>query len=203
MARDDFVYQAFPRHIADRLKAGRQVEPESHSMVTIFFSDIRGFTRISEQLAPQQLTRMMNIYLTEMTHIIHLQHGTVDKYIGDAVMAFWGAPLKDDDHVRHGLDAALAMLQQLPIVNQRLVAEGLPEVEIGIGLHAGIMSVGNMGSEFRMAYTVMGDAVNLASRLEGLTRFYGCPLLVSGELCERLPGYIYRQIDRVQVKGRL
>ncbi|MBN1005761.1 CHASE2 domain-containing protein [Amphritea pacifica] len=185
-----------------RQEEGVHLSGENRDM-TIFFSDIRGFTRISEQLTPQQLTRMMNIYLTEMTHIIHQQHGTVDKYIGDAVMAFWGAPLKDDDHARHGLDAALAMLQQLPIVNQRLVAEGLPEVEIGIGLHAGIMSVGNMGSEFRMAYTVMGDAVNLASRLEGLTRFYGCPLLVSGELCERLPGYLYRQIDRVQVKGRL
>ncbi|WP_417225342.1 CHASE2 domain-containing protein [Amphritea sp.] len=170
--------------------------------MTVFFSDIRGFTQISEQLTPQQLTRMMNIYLTGMTRIIHQQRGTVDKYIGDAVMAFWGAPLRDEDHARHGLDTALQMLSQLPELNHSLVAAGLPPVSIGIGLHCGAMSVGNMGSEFRMAYTVMGDAVNLASRLESLTKFYGCPLLVSGDLAARLPGYIYRRIDRVRVKGR-
>lgn len=170
--------------------------------MTIFFSDIRGFTPISEQLTPQQLTRMMNIYLTEMTRIIHQQRGTVDKYIGDAVMAFWGAPLPDEEHAKHGLDTAWQMLSQLPKVNQLLLAEGLPAVKIGIGLHCGTVSVGNMGSEFRMAYTVMGDAVNLASRLESLTKYYGCPLLVSGDLATRSPGYIYRYIDRVRVKGR-
>ncbi|WP_299204378.1 adenylate/guanylate cyclase domain-containing protein [uncultured Amphritea sp.] len=184
-----------------RQEEGVHLRGENRDM-TVFFSDIRGFTQISEQLPPQQLTRMMNIYLTEMTHIIHQQRGTVDKYIGDAVMAFWGAPLQDEEHAKHGLDTALEMLSQLPQLNRRLVAAGLPEVKIGMGLHSGTMSVGNMGSEFRMAYTVMGDAVNLASRLEGLTKFYGCPLLVTGELYTRLPGYIYRRIDCARVKGR-
>lgn len=184
-----------------RQDEGVQLSGENRDM-TILFSDVRGFTRISEQLTPQQLTRMMNIYLTDMTQIIHQKRGTVDKYIGDAVMAFWGAPLNDDAHSLHGLDSALQMLQQLPDLNKRLVEEGLPEIEIGIGVHSGTMSVGNMGSEFRMAYTVMGDAVNLASRLEGLTKYYGCPLLVSGDMHSRLPGYLYRQIDRVKVKGR-
>ncbi|MBQ0783888.1 MAG: adenylate/guanylate cyclase domain-containing protein, partial [Amphritea sp.] len=184
-----------------RQDEGVQLSGENRDM-TIMFSDVRGFTRISEQLTPQQLTRMMNIYLTEMTRIIHQQRGTVDKYIGDAVMAFWGAPLNDNDHSLHGLDSALQMLQQLPDLNKRLVEEGLPEIEIGIGVHSGTMSVGNMGSEFRMAYTVMGDAVNLASRLEGLTKYYGCPLLVSADMHSRLPNYLYRQIDRVKVKGR-
>ena len=184
-----------------RQDEGIQLSGENRDM-TVFFSDIRGFTRISEQLTPQQLTLMMNIYLTDMTRIIHQQRGTVDKYIGDAVMAFWGAPLQDADHARHGLDTALQMLSQLPDLNKRLLSAGLPEVEIGIGLHTGMMSVGNMGSEFRMAYTVMGDAVNLASRLEGLTKYYHCPLLVSGELRKRLPDYLYRSIDLVRVKGR-
>ena len=178
-----------------------QLSGENRDM-TIFFSDVRGFTRISEQLTPQQLTRLMNIYLTEMTRIIHLQRGTVDKYIGDAVMAFWGAPLQDPEHPRHGLDAALMMLEALPELNHRLAGEDLPPLEIGIGLHAGTMNVGNMGSEFRMAYTVMGDAVNLASRLEGLTKYYGCSLLVSDELRQRLPDYLYRCIDLVTVQGR-
>ncbi|WP_428034549.1 CHASE2 domain-containing protein [Amphritea sp.] len=184
-----------------RQEEGVHLSGENRDM-TVFFSDVRGFTQISEQLTPQQLSRMMNIYLTEMTHIIHQQRGTVDKYIGDAVMAFWGAPLQDEEHARHGLDTALQMLSQLPQLNRRLVAAGLPEVKIGIGLHSGTMSVGNMGSEFRMAYTVMGDAVNLASRLEGLTKFYGCPLLVSGELRARQPDYLYRSIDWARVKGR-
>ncbi|RTE64756.1 adenylate/guanylate cyclase domain-containing protein [Amphritea opalescens] len=170
--------------------------------MTIFFSDIRDFTQISEQLSPQQLSRMMNIYLTEMTRIIHQQRGTVDKYIGDAVMAFWGAPLPDEEHAKHGLNTAWQMLLQLPRVNQQLLAAGLPRVNIGIGLHCGTVSVGNMGSEFRMAYTVMGDAVNLASRLESLTKYYGCPLLVSGDLATGSPDYLYRYIDRVRVKGR-
>ncbi len=178
-----------------------QLSGENRDM-SVFFSDVRGFTGLSEQLSPQQLTRLMNIYLSEMTRIIHEQRGTVDKYIGDAVMAFWGAPLEDNDHARHALASALRMLEVLPDLNQRLRARDLPEIEVGMGINSGSMNVGNMGSSFRMAYTVMGDAVNLASRLEGLTKFYGCPLLVSGELVARAPEYLYRRIDRVQVKGR-
>jgi len=170
--------------------------------MSVFFSDVRGFTHLSEQLTPQQLTRLMNIYLTGMTKIIHEQRGTVDKYIGDAVMAFWGAPLEDAQHARHAVGAAMTMLEVLPELNKQLEQEGLPTVEVGMGINTGSMNVGNMGSSFRMAYTVMGDAVNLASRLEGLTKYYGAPLLVSGEVVAQVPEYRYRKLDRVQVKGR-
>lgn len=178
-----------------------QLSGESREM-SVFFSDVRDFTSLSEQLTPQQLTRLMNIYLTGMTKIIHEQRGTVDKYIGDAVMAFWGAPLKDEDHARHALEAALTMLSVMPELNEQLKQEGLPPVKVGMGINSGAMNVGNMGSSFRMAYTVMGDAVNLASRLEGLTKYYGTPLLVSGEVVTNVPDYLYRLLDRVQVKGR-
>lgn len=178
-----------------------QLSGESRDM-SVFFSDVRDFTSMSEQLSPQQLTRLMNIYLTGMTQVIHEQRGTVDKYIGDAVMAFWGAPLKDENHARHALEAALKMLSILPELNLQLKSEGLPPVRVGMGINSGAMNVGNMGSSFRMAYTVMGDAVNLASRLEGLTKYYGTPLLVSGELVRKVPEYLYRPLDKVQVKGR-
>jgi len=181
--------------------AHAQLQGESRDM-TVFFSDIRGFTGLSETLTPQQLTRMMNIYLTPMTEVIHDNRGTVDKYIGDAVMAFWGAPLEDPQHPRHALDAAMQMQQALTEVNTRFAAEGLPQVAVGMGLHTGEMNVGNMGSSFRMAYTVMGDAVNLGSRLEGLTKFYGVPILVSGELAARVPEYCFLELDLVRVKGR-
>lgn len=178
-----------------------QLSGENREM-TVFFSDVRGFTSLSEQLTPQQLTRLMNIYLTGMTGIIHEQKGTVDKYIGDAVMAFWGAPLRDEEHARHALMSAMKMLDVLPSLNKQLSSEGLPSVSVGMGINSGPMNVGNMGSSFRMAYTVMGDAVNLASRLESLTKYYGCPLLVSGDLAQQVPEYLYRTLDKVQVKGR-
>lgn len=178
-----------------------QLSGESREM-SVFFSDVRGFTSLSEQLSPTQLTRLMNIYLTGVTRVIHEHRGTVDKYIGDAVMAFWGAPLKDEGHARHALQAAMRMVAILPEINQQLQRENLPSVRVGMGINSGYMNVGNMGSSFRMAYTVMGDAVNLASRLEGLTKFYGVPLLVSGEVVDQVPEYLYRKLDLVQVKGR-
>ncbi|MBN3560964.1 CHASE2 domain-containing protein [Aliamphritea spongicola] len=192
-----------PEVVAELSEQGDAVQLSGESReMTVFFSDIRDFTSLSEQLTPQQLTRMMNIYLTAMTAEIHQRRGTVDKYIGDAVMAFWGAPLEDAAHARHSLQAAMDMLDVLPELNRQLVAEGLPEVSVGMGINTGQMNVGNMGSSFRMAYTVMGDAVNLASRLEGLTKFYNCPLLVSDETAASVPEYGFRYIDRVRVKGR-
>ena len=144
----------------------------------------------------------MNVYLTPMTQVIHGHRGTVDKYIGDAIMAFWGAPLVDPEHPRHALDAAMQMQAEIRNVNNQLRSEGLPEIEVGMGLNTGEMNVGNMGSSFRMAYTVIGDAVNLASRLESLTKFYGVPVLVSGELAGRIPEYRFMELDRARVKGR-
>jgi len=170
--------------------------------LTVLFSDVRGFTTISEGLDPHELTTLMNEMLTPMTHVIHDHRGTIDKYMGDAIMAFWGAPLADTHHARHALDAALDMIKALPMINQRFAERGWPEIHIGVGLNTGVMSVGNMGSEFRMAYTVMGDAVNLGSRLEGLTKQYGVDIIVSEFTRAAVPEYAYRELDRVRVKGK-
>ena len=196
--------QYIPQEIVDELNAGgKDVDLEGQSReMTVFFSDVRGFTGLSEQLTPQQLTRLMNMYLTHMTDIIYHHRGTVDKYIGDAVMAFWGAPLEDPDHALFALDAALEMDRVMPEINQELAEEGLPPIAVGMGLNTGVMNVGNMGSSYRMAYTVMGDAVNLGSRLEGLTKFYGVPIIFSGELAAQVDCYTFMVLDRVQVKGR-
>ncbi len=174
---------------------------ESREM-TVLFSDVRGFTSISETLSPEELTRLMNTFLTPMTRVIHNHRGTIDKYMGDAIMAFWGAPLNDPDHAKHAVFAAREMLQTMASLQATFEREGLPALEVGIGLNTGVMNVGNMGSEFRMAYTVMGDAVNLGSRLEGLTRTYGVSLIVSETTKDAVPEFEYRQLDVVRVKGK-
>jgi len=196
--------QYIPPEIVSELNtegADAQLRGESRDM-TVFFSDVRGFTSLSEALTPNQLTRLMNTYLTPMTRIVHDYRGTVDKYIGDALMAFWGAPINDPKHPENAMNAALEMQTELDVVNAKLAEEGLPAIAVGMGLHTGTMNVGNMGSNFRMAYTVMGDAVNLGSRLEGLTKFYGVPIIVSGELRAQLSGYEFLELDKVRVKGR-
>jgi adenylate cyclase len=170
--------------------------------LTVLFSDVRGFTTISEGLDPKQLTLLMNEYLTPMTHVIHRFRGTIDKYMGDAIMAFWGAPVADPDHARHAILAALGMIEQLKALQVAFEAKGWPPINIGVGLNTGIMTVGNMGSEFRMAYTVMGDAVNLGSRLESLTKQYGVHIIVSEFTKAKAPDFIYRELDRVRVKGK-
>ncbi|HEY3325769.1 MAG TPA: adenylate/guanylate cyclase domain-containing protein [Novimethylophilus sp.] len=177
------------------------LEGESREL-TVLFSDVRGFTTISEGLDPKQLTLLMNEYLTPMTHVIHRYRGTIDKYMGDAIMAFWGAPVADPDHARHALLAAIGMIDELQALQTAFEAKGWPPINIGVGLNTGIMTVGNMGSEFRMAYTVMGDAVNLGSRLEGLTKQYGVHIIVSEFTREKLPDFVFRELDRVRVKGK-
>ena len=177
------------------------LEGESREL-TVLFSDVRGFTTISEGLDPKQLTLLMNEYLTPMTHVIHHHRGTIDKYMGDAIMAFWGAPIADPDHTRHALLAAMGMIEELKALQVKFEAKGWPPINIGVGLNTGMMTVGNMGSEFRMAYTVMGDAVNLGSRLEGLTKQYGVHIIVSEFTREQLPGFLFRELDCVRVKGK-
>ncbi len=177
------------------------LEGESREM-TVLFSDVRGFTTISEGLDPKQLTSLMNALLTPMTRVIHKNRGTIDKYMGDAIMSFWGAPLHDPEHARHALYAAFDMMDELKIMQQEFREKGWPEVNIGIGLNTGIMNVGNMGSEFRVAYTVLGDAVNLGSRLEGLTKAYGVNIIVSETTRSAVPEFIFRQLDVVRVKGK-
>lgn len=177
------------------------LEGESREL-TVLFSDVRDFTSISERLEPAQLTRLMNEYLTPMTHIIHRHRGTIDKYMGDAIMAFWGAPVAAPEHARHALLAAMEMIAELAPLQQAFAAKGWPPINIGVGLNTGQMTVGNMGSEFRMAYTVMGDAVNLGSRLEGLTKQYGVQIIASEFTVRSLPEFLFRELDCVRVKGK-
>ncbi len=175
---------------------------ESREM-TVLFSDVRDFTSISEQLEPKELSALMNTFLTPMTHVIHEHRGTIDKYMGDAIMAFWGAPLHDPDHARNAVAAGLDMLVKLQEVQTKLTTHrDVPPLKIGIGLNTGHMSVGNMGSEFRMAYTVLGDAVNLGSRLEGLTKQYGVAMIISETTHAAAPAFICRELDTVRVKGK-
>ena len=177
------------------------MEGESREM-TVLFSDVCGFTTISEKLPAREVRQLINDFLTPMTGVIHEHRGTIDKYIGDAIMAFWGAPLRDPAHASHAVDAALGMYAQLPALNQAFRERGWPELDIGIGLSTGEMTVGNMGSAFRMAYTVMGDAVNVGARLEALTRRYQRPILVSPATVAAAQEHVFREVDRVQVKGR-
>jgi len=196
--------QYIPPELVDEMSespAQFSLDGESREM-TVLFSDVRGFTTISEGMDPKQLTQLMNALLTPMTRVIHKNRGTIDKYMGDAIMSFWGAPLTDSEHARHALYAALEMMIELKIMQADFKARGWPEVNIGIGLNTGVMNVGNMGSEFRMAYTVLGDAVNLGSRLEGLTKNYGVNIIVSESTRDSIPEFVFRELDLVRVKGK-
>ncbi|NBW46602.1 MAG: adenylate/guanylate cyclase domain-containing protein [Betaproteobacteria bacterium] len=194
-----------PPEIVQRLAEN----PGAYSMkplereLTVLFADVRGFTTVSESLSPQALADWINEYLTAMSLVIREQHhGTLDKYIGDAVMAFWGAPLEDAAHAERAVCAALAMQRTARELSAAFVAKGWPPVAIGVGVNSGLMRVGDMGSQLRRAYTVMGDAVNLGSRLEGLTRAYGVDVLIGQDTRERLPHWVCREVDRVRVKGK-
>jgi adenylate cyclase len=144
----------------------------------------------------------MDEYLTPMTRIVHETQGTIDKYIGDAVMAFWGAPIFHPHHADLAVGAGLQMLAALDELNISFATKGWPEVHIGVGVNTGMMSVGNMGSRFRRAYTVLGDAVNLGSRLEGITKIYGVSFIVSEATAHSAGRFHYRELDRVRVKGK-
>ena len=186
--------------MADRPTA-YSLDAESREM-TVLFSDVRDFTTLSESLSPKDLSELMNLFLTPMTRVIHEQRGTIDKYMGDAIMAFWGAPVEDQNHPRHALDAGIQMIEKLDDLNRDFQTRGWAPIQIGVGINTGDMSVGNMGSEFRMAYTVLGDTVNLGSRLEGLTKSYGVSIIVSETTAKAVPEYAYRELDRVRVKGK-
>jgi adenylate cyclase len=202
------ITHQFGRYVPRELVKEMSISPENFTLegqsreMTVLFADIRNFTTISEGLDPKDLTQMMNEFFTPMTRIIHQHRGTIDKYIGDMVMAFWGAPLEDPDHARHAVEAGLAMQERLKQIRLVFKLRGWPEIHIGIGINTGVMSVGNMGSEFRVAYTVMGDAVNLGSRLESLTKQYGVSFVVSEFTMARTDNFLYRELDRVRVKGK-
>jgi len=192
-----------PERVAQMRRSGERfsLEGESREM-SVLFSDIRDFTSHSERLAPRELSALLNDYLTSMTSAIHERRGTVDKYVGDAIMAFWGAPVANATHAADAVRAALAMQRAMPAIREGYAARGWPPIAMGVGVNTGTMSVGDMGSRFRKAYTVLGDAVNLASRLEGLTKVYGVPILCGEATRAAVDGVVWREIDRVRVKGR-
>jgi adenylate cyclase len=204
-----FLRKAFSKYVSGTVVDRIVASPERLSLegevkeVSILFSDIRGFTTISERLAPAQLSALLKSYLTPMTRIIIRQSGTLDKFIGDAVMAFWNAPVEIDHHRQRAVSAGLAMLAALPDLNVKFREQYGLSLAIGVGIHAGRVSVGNMGSEDLFDYTVIGDNVNLASRLEGLTKFYDLPIIVSDAMADvAVEGYTIQEVDRVTVKGK-
>ncbi len=171
--------------------------------LTVLFSDIRGFTGISERMAPEALVRFVNDYLSPMTNIVFEEGGTLDKYIGDALMAFWGAPVAQEDHALRACRAAMRFLEELERLRPAWRAGGVGEVEIGVGINSGPMVVGNMGSDVRFDYTVMGDAVNLASRLEGANKLFGTRVLLSEETYAQVRGAVCaRRLGSVKVRGK-
>jgi adenylate cyclase len=175
----------------------------SKENLTVLFSDIRGFTSISEKLEAEKVVELLNAYLSEMVDVIFEHEGTLDKFIGDAIMAFWGAPLKVSDHGLRAVRAALDMRRHLEAFNQRLDAKGDIRLEIGIGINSGQVILGNIGSEKKLDYTVIGDNVNLASRMEGLTKEYGSSILITESTYEEVKNSIScRLIDMVRVVGK-
>lgn len=193
-----------PAIVAEVLKDPENIELGGKKMqLTVMFSDVRGFTTISEKLDPRELSDLLNSYLTPMTDLVFKNKGTLDKYMGDAIMAFWGAPIHFDDHAKHACRCALQMLSKLKELQTEYRAKGLPEIDIGIGLNTGEMSVGNMGSETVRSYTVMGDSVNLGSRLEGINKEYGTRIIISEFTNEAVEdSFTTREVDWVRVKGK-
>ncbi|MGI9271097.1 MAG: CHASE2 domain-containing protein [Woeseiaceae bacterium] len=196
--------QYIPPSLVEEIDAsGEEISLEGETReLSVLFSDVRSFTSISEGLDATELTRLMNEFLTPFTGAIQKHRGTIDKYMGDAVMAFWGAPLADDDHARHALMSAFDMQRVVRDLDESFRKKGWPVIRVGVGIASGDMNVGNMGSEFRIAYTVMGDTVNLGSRLEGLTKQYGVDIIVNARTAQLVPDFTFRDLDLVRVKGK-
>lgn len=205
-----YMKKAFSNYVSADLVAQIMKNPDSLKLggekreISILFSDIRGFTSLSEKLSPEDLVQLLNEYLNPMTLIVLEEKGTLDKYIGDAVMALYNAPLDVAEHADHACRSALKMMVKLAELNRSFVERGIQTIDIGIGINTGDAVVGNMGAAMRFDYTAIGDNVNLASRLEGLNKMYGTHIIVS-ESTRRLAGsdLLFREIDLVAVKGKL
>ena len=202
--RSEFGRYLNPEVVRRLLLNPKLVEPRK-TEITVMFSDIRGFTTISEKLDAQELALFLNSYLSDMTKIVFDTQGTLDKYIGDAVMAFWGAPTEEPDHAIQACNAALAMIRRVQELQKKWEAEGKPKLDIGIGLNSGPASVGEMGSARQVGYTALGDTVNLSSRLEGLNKEYGTHILVNESTYAAVKdnGFLFRELDVIRVKGKL
>lgn len=204
-----FIHSAFSHYLSPKVVEQIVDSPDKLTLtgeereVSIIFTDVRGFTSISEKLSPTQVVNLLHRYLTPMTRIITDHAGTLDKFIGDAIMAFWNAPLDVPNHPRQAVLTALAMLEELSRLNEGFREEFGFEINIGIGLHCGRARVGNFGSAELFDYTIIGDVVNLCSRLESLTKYYGLRLLVSDAMARAAgEGFVFVEVDRVRVKGK-
>ena len=190
-------------HINKLIDNPQQISTDGEKReMTVLFSDLRNFTSLSEPLSTRELKSFLNHYLTPITKIIFDYNGTIDKYVGDMVMAFWGAPIIDPNHAQLAVKSALDMQKKIDELQDDFTQIGINNVAAGIGIHTGEMNVGDMGSDYRRAYTVLGDAVNLGSRLESLTKFYGVKILVSENTKVQCPEIVFRYIDNVRVKGK-
>jgi adenylate cyclase len=203
------VQRAFSRYVSPELVEQIVADPSKLALggesreITVLFTDLAGFTKLTEKFPPPVVQKVLFKHFSAMTEVILRRKGTVVQFIGDAVMAFWGAPLDDPDHALRAVGAAIEMQQAMERLRGELRAQGLPEIHMRIGVNTCVAIVGNMGSNTRLAYTAMGDGINLGARLEGANKFWKTPILVSGETVAKLGGRIpMRRVDRVRVSGK-
>ena len=194
-----------PKDVYEQLMAdpARAALGGKRRTMTVLFSDVRGFTAMSEKATPEQVVGQLNEYFSRMVRVLFEHHGTLDKFVGDMVMGLFGAPLDDPEHAEHAVQAALAMTTGLDELNREWAAAGRPQLDIGIGISTGDMVAGNIGSEAIMSYTVIGDTVNLGARLESLNKDYGTRIIISEATQAALKGrYDIRPLGEVTVKGK-
>jgi adenylate cyclase len=207
--RRDEMRRAFALYVSPEVVDHVMADPERLKLggerreITALFSDLQGFTTLSERLDAEQVARILNMHFTRATAIIKRHGGSVNRFMGDGIMATWGAPLDDPEQAVHACRAACEVQEDMNALRARLAADGLPPIHLRIGLHTSVAVVGNLGSSDRFDYTAIGDGVNLAARLEGVNKLYGTGILVSGETVGRLRGAVpMRSVDRVIVKGK-
>jgi adenylate cyclase len=204
------IRKSFSQYLSPGVISLMEKDPEKYirpggevKELSVLFSDIRGFTTISEGLTPDQLVQLLNEYFEQMTEILFATDGTLDKFIGDAIMAFWGSPSPQEDHASRGCACALQMSRGLATLNAKWQAAGRPPISIGVGLNTGMVNVGNMGTARRLSWTVMGDNVNLASRLEGITKEYHVQIVISEATYHQVSSqFVCRELDKIRVKGK-
>jgi len=208
-ARKREMQRAFSRYVSPQVVDQIVANPERLALggerreITVMFTDLRGFTKLSEKSSPEVVSKVLIRHFSAMTDVILAKQGTVVQFIGDAIMAFWGAPLDDREHALHAVEAAIAMQESMATLRAELEAEGLPHIYMRVGVNTCEAIVGNMGSTTRFAYTAMGDGINLGARLEGANKAYGTEILASGETVAKLRGRILmRRVDRVLVSGK-